>query len=252
MKKKILFLFILSFFISQNLFTQSLTEIKNPLSNSLQLIVVLTNDWNSTSGLLEYYEREKLDSKWISQNKEFEIAIGKNGLAWGYGLHGNQPSDYKNKKEGDGKSPAGVFSLGAVFGYAKPDEVFFLKMPYIYSHSKCFCIDDINSEFYNLVIDSNLVENVDWKSRERMKLRNDLYKWGIIIENNTYPRIKGNGSCIFFHIWDENNKPTVGCTVMPEKNLLEIIKWLDKTKNPVLIQLPREEYEKLKTIWKLP
>lgn len=250
--KKNFFLLIIILFISVNSSAQNLSEIKNPLSNSLQLIIVLTNDWNSNSGSLEYFERKKLDDKWISLNQPFEIAIGKNGLAWGYGLHGNQLSDYKIKKEGDGKSPAGIFSLGSVFGYAKPDEIKFLKMPYFYSHSKCFCIDDINSEFYNLVIDSNLVSKADWKSKERMKLRNDLYKWGIIIENNTYPRVKGNGSCIFFHIWDENNKPTTGCTVMSESNLLEIIKWLDKTKNPIVIQLPKNEYEKLKTIWKLP
>lgn len=252
MKNKILFLFIIKFFISIISFAQNLDEIKNPIANSQQLILVLTEDWNSNTGSLKLFERNSFDNNWTLINKPFEIAIGKNGLAWGYGLHGNKLSDYKSKKEGDGKSPAGIFSLGSVFGYAKQDEVKFLKMPYIYSHSKCFCIDDTNSEFYNLIIDSNYVSNADWNSREKMKLKNNLYKWGITIENNTSPRIKGNGSCIFFHIWDENNKPTTGCTVMPEKNLLEIIKWLDKSKNPLVVQLPKNEYKKLKFVWKLP
>jgi hypothetical protein len=39
---------------------------------------------------------------------------------------------------------------------------------------------------------------------------------------------------------------------MDEQKLLGIIKWLDKSKNPILIQLPKEEYKRLKTKWKLP
>lgn len=227
-------------------------ELPNPTSSSLQLIVVTTENWNANIGTLQFFERNKFDDVWQSASDIIEIAIGKNGLAWGYGLHGNKLSDAPIKKEGDGKSPAGVFNLSKVFGYANPDSVKFLKMPYFYSHSKCFCIDDTNSQFYNLVIDSTFVTKADWNSRERMKLRNDLYKWGIIIDNNSSPRIAKNGSCIFFHIWDINNKPTTGCTVMDEQKLLTIIKWLDKSKNPILIQLPEEEYNRLKTKWKLP
>jgi len=247
-----LYLSVAFFSFSKFLFPQELNDIKNPIANSLQLIIIITEDWEANKGYLQYFERNKYDDNWNSKTQPFEIAIGKNGLAWGYGLHGNQLSNYKTKKEGDGKSPAGVFNLGFVFGYNKPEEVKTLKMPYFYSHSKCFCIDDVNSEFYNLVIDSTLITNADWKSREKMKLKNDLYKWGITIENNSTPRIKGNGSCIFFHIWDEKEKPTAGCTVMSESKLVEIIYWLDKTKNPIVVQLPQNEYDKLKTVWKLP
>lgn len=245
---KFLFNFIILFF-AQKINAQHLP---NPTSSSLQLIVVTTTDWNRNIGKLKFFERKRFDDKWKSVSEEIDVAIGKNGLAWGYGLHGNKLSEASVKKEGDGKSPAGVFNLSKVFGYANPDSVKFLKMPYFYSHSKCFCIDDTSSQFYNLIIDSNLVSNADWNSSERMKLKNDLYKWGIIIENNSSPRIAGNGSCIFFHIWDIHNKQTTGCTVMAEDNLLNIIKWLDKSKNPILVQLPQNEYDNLRTKWKLP
>lgn len=249
--KKILYLLFFLFLITFT-FAQNISEIKNPTANSFQMIVVITDNWKSNSGFLQLFRRNKLDDNWENFSISFEIAIGKNGLAWGYGLHGNKLSNFDVKKEGDAKSPAGVFSLSAVFGYAKPEEMNFIKMPYIYSHSKCFCIDDVNSQFYNLIIDSNFVNNSDWTSKEKMKLKNDLYKYGIVIDNNSSPRVKGNGSCIFFHIWDEKDKPTVGCTVMSEKNILEIIKWLDKSKNPIVVQLPKEEYLKLKNQWNLP
>jgi D-alanyl-D-alanine dipeptidase len=39
---------------------------------------------------------------------------------------------------------------------------------------------------------------------------------------------------------------------MDESNLLDTIAWLDGAKHPLLVQLPRAEYERLKTAWGLP
>jgi D-alanyl-D-alanine dipeptidase len=231
---------------------QDLSELKNPTSNSRQLIVVITDDWASTKGKMIYYEREKLGYCWKSITEEISITIGKTGLAWGIGMHGSNMSDGPIKREGDGKSPAGAFILSSVYGYEEPKNVSYLKMPYIYANSNCFCIDDPISEYYNLVVDSTMISNPDWKSRERMKLSNDLYKWGIVIDHNREPRIKGSGSCIFFHITDSKDSPTAGCAVLSENLLFEMIKWLDEEKFPLLVQLPSSEYQKLKIVWKLP
>ncbi len=226
--------------------------VKSPAGFSKQLIVVETDGWNSNTGIMQYFEREKAGTDWKSASSKIEIAIGKKGLAWGTGLHGGNIADGPIKKEGDGKSPAGAFNLSAVFGYAKRDSVEFLKMPYIVADPNCFCIDDPNSKYYNLVLDSLQVADADWKSRERMKLRNDLYKWGIVINHNSEPRVAGDGSCIFFHTWNNSNKPTEGCTVLDQPTLLKMIKWLDKEKNPIVVQLPKAEYERVKTKWNLP
>jgi hypothetical protein len=39
---------------------------------------------------------------------------------------------------------------------------------------------------------------------------------------------------------------------MAESDLLALIKWLDARKSPTLVQLPRREYERLKSAWGLP
>ena len=46
----------------------------------------------------------------------FPVLFGKNGLAWGTGISGqNEPG--LRKKERDGRAPAGIFAIGQVFGY---------------------------------------------------------------------------------------------------------------------------------------
>ncbi len=113
-------------------------------------------------------------------------------------------------------------------------------------------MDDTNSIFYNTIIDDHIVKNKDWKSSEIMKLSDNEYEWGIFVENNSMPRIKGNGSCIFLHIWEDDVITTAGCSAMKEENLIEILHWLNINTSPILVQLPQTEYNRLKSQWILP
>jgi len=36
--------------------------------------------------------------------------------------------------------------------------------------------------------------------------------------------------------------------MMAQEELMEILKWLDKSKNPMLLQLPKEEFDKRVTL----
>ncbi len=83
-------------------------------------------------------------------------------------------------------------------------------------------------------------------------MKSDVYKYGIFVDYNVNPAIPGKGSCIFMHIWSKSTSPTAGCTAMTEANILKLIGFLDKSKNPVLVQVPQSEYPKLKKLYKLP
>ena len=79
----------------------------------------------------------------------------------------------------------------------------------------------------------------------------------MLIHHNTVESvgtpIVGAGSSIFFHIWRrEGAAPTAGCTAMPEENLRAIISRLRARRNPVYILLPRAEYARYRSDWKLP
>jgi D-alanyl-D-alanine dipeptidase len=54
------------------------------------------------------------------------------------------------------------------------------------------------------------------------------------------------------HIWSGSASPTAGCTAMKETDILKLIDFLDQKKNPVLVQVPRAEYDKMKKLYKLP
>jgi len=216
--------------IEQN---NKITKITIPRTTS-QLIKVSTEDWNTKDGKLQRYEKDK-KGNWIKVGKEIKIVLGRNGLGWGLGLH-TIPKDAKYiKKEGDGRSPAGLFSLGNGFGYKN----FKINFPYAKYSRTDHCVDDSKSEFYNTIIDSKKVKK-DYKSFEYMKLKNNLYKYGITVQHNP-ENIPQSGSCIFMHIKNRKGTGTAGCTAMSENSIVKILKWLDVKKNPLLLQLPKDK-----------
>ena len=202
-------------------------------TESKQLIMVVTPNWSEKNGKLQRYERKHI--KWSKVGEEIEIVLGRNGLGWGLGFH-SIPNDAKYiKKEGDGKAPAGLFSLGNGFGYKE----FKIDFPFQSYKRTDHCVDDSNSEFYNTIIDSKKIKK-DYKSFEHMRLKNNLYKYGITVNHNEAQTAQA-GSCIFIHIKSSRGKGTAGCTAMKESEIVTVLKWLKEDKNPLLLQLPQEE-----------
>jgi D-alanyl-D-alanine dipeptidase len=183
------------------------------------------------------------------------IVVGKKGMGWGAGL---MPTDNPSlrspedpvKKEGDGKSPAGVFRIGTAFGYAaqKPAD---WKMAYVHLTPAVECVDDSASHFYNQIVDRSSV-SPDWNSSEHMAEAGVAYRWGAVIDHNVNPAVPSAGSCVFMHIWAGPAIGTAGCTAMAQDQLEPILKWLDPANSPILVQLPLAQYQKLKKPWHLP
>ena len=217
-----------------------------------QLIVVTTSGWDSITGTLTMYQRSQ-GGPWQQRGTSWAIVVGRTGLAWGRGTLPVEGFAGPAKHEGDGRSPAGAFTLGTAFGYAPPDSARWLRLPYVQATAALECVDDPGSHWYNQVLlRSSAQPAPDWNSSEIMRLANDLYQWGIVVEHNSGPAVPGDGSCIFLHIWGGPREPTVGCTAMDEPNLLDLMHWLDPKRQPVLVQLPAEEYQRLRKQWKLP
>src|SRR5207245_11013103 len=80
-----------------------------------QLILAVAPTWNAMSGELRLFERPR-DGQWTAVAGPFPVLFGKNGLAWGTGVVGqNEPG--LRKQERDGRAPAGIFEIGQVFGH---------------------------------------------------------------------------------------------------------------------------------------
>ena len=226
-------------------------RVEVPYAESLQAVVVTTKDWSAINGTAQLFERVNTKSSWKKTGKPFAVVVGKNGMAWSDGLN-DLPSDTGRllmKTEGDGKSPAGIFSLTSAFGTSENAGKY--KLPYTKLEKWTECVDDVKSAHYNKIVNRMQVGNFDWKSSEKMLEIVPQYDLGVFVEHN-FEKQKGAGSCIFLHIWKDANSGTAGCTAMERSNIETVLTWLDPKKNPVLIQLPEDSYKQFQIKWKLP
>jgi zinc D-Ala-D-Ala dipeptidase len=224
----------------------ALPEIYAPLlKDTSQAIVVITADWNAVDGSLQRYE--KREGNWVTVGDKIPVVVGKNGLAWDELAEPSVPGA-PVKKEGDGRSPAGIFTIGQAFGFAPSAPE--LKLPYLPLNTSTECVDDSNSNDYNQIVDREQILYPNWNSSEKMRTI-DAYKQGAVIDYNA-DHFPDAGSCIFLHIWSGPGHGTAGCTAMPEANLTQVLYWLDESKKPVLIQLPAAMYKDVSKAWDLP
>jgi L,D-peptidoglycan transpeptidase YkuD (ErfK/YbiS/YcfS/YnhG family) len=164
------------------------------------------------------YPLEKDQDDWKGVSGPMKATIGENGFA----LPGE-------KREGDGKTPSGIFSLKRTFGYDKTVKT---KMSYRQASEEDLWVDDPNATDYNQWVKQG---ETGAASYEKMKREDSQYKYGIVIEYNTDPVIKGHGSAIFFHVWEGKDFPTAGCVAVSEEDIIKIFEWLDPNALPLII-----------------
>jgi L,D-peptidoglycan transpeptidase YkuD (ErfK/YbiS/YcfS/YnhG family) len=216
---------------------------------SRQMVVVTTSNWDATDGVLRRFEWR--DGGWRQNGQDIPVVVGRSGLAWGRGLH-PMPQDGPQKHEGDGKSPAGIFLLPYAFGYAAPGTEGPVKLPYVQCTGTSECVDDGNSSSYNKIVDRQAFRSADWHSSEKMRMSDDEYRLGVYVAHNSDPAVKGGGSCVFLHIWKRPGHPTSGCTAMSLDSIKTLLAWLDPQAQPVLVQLPADQYPRAQKLWRLP
>jgi len=228
------------------------SEYPKLIENSGQMLLVMTANDSAQTGDLYRFQREKESQGWQMIGEKIPVVVGRNGLAWSSEDNAGTVPEIPQKVEGDGKSPAGIFDLGACFGFAKKTDMKDLKIPYLHITEMTECIDDRDSKYYNKIVERSRVDGVDWNSSEKMHRIDPEYRIGVIVNYNTRSPKSGSGSCIFLHIWKAPSKPTSGCTAMSEKHMRKIASWLDNERNPILVQLTLPLYDSLKTSWNLP
>jgi L,D-peptidoglycan transpeptidase YkuD (ErfK/YbiS/YcfS/YnhG family) len=216
-----------------------------------QLVLVVTEGWDATTGTLQRFEIR--DGRWHAVAAAAPVSVGRNGAAWGLGLHPAQ-SEGPQKQEGDGRAPAGVFTLGEAFGYAAKLDT---AMPYRPMQATSYCIDVPDSPLYNRIIDTRTEGEAAAKgSTEPMRLdlhnKGDVrYREGLVIGHNPTATPRA-GSCIFAHLWRTPGEPTAGCTAMATETMDSVLAWLRPDARPVFVLLPRAEYARLTRDWQLP
>jgi len=146
----------------------------------------------------------------IYDDFSFKCCIGKNGTT-------------KNKLEGDKKTPKGIYSLGNLYFRKDRNSKPITKLKCITINKNMGWCNDLKSKKnYNKQIKTSK------KLKHEKMYRND-YKYNFIIpiNYNTSNTKLGNGSAIFIHM-TKNYKPTAGCIAMKKKDLIILLKIINK------------------------
>jgi L,D-peptidoglycan transpeptidase YkuD (ErfK/YbiS/YcfS/YnhG family) len=143
---------------------------------------------------------------------QWPCAIGKHGVV-----------TQSDKREGDGKTPLGAYTLRKVF--ARPDRVapFVTALPFEWltpDHGWC---DDAGHPLYNQHVTLPFAA-----SHERLWREDGLYDVIVTLSHNDDPPVPHLGSAIFLHCckYDEAGalRPTLGCVAIPKADLLMLCK----------------------------
>lgn len=244
--------FICALLLSLTIIQGTAADDANPrraVPRPAQMIVTLADDWNSSTGRLQCYDWT--EGRWSPAfAKPITVLLGRNGLAWGRGLH--QPSkDGRRKREGDGCAPAGVFKIGKIYTYdsSLPDGADY---PFRTVSKWDAWVDDPKLPEYNrhIIVDPKRVP--EWFESQKMRHGDAAYRWLIEVRHNSDPPSPGEGSAIFFHTRRGPERKTSGCTTMSSGDLIRIMRWLNPSKHPQYTLLPMAEYERYKDSWGLP
>jgi D-alanyl-D-alanine dipeptidase len=156
------------------------------------------------------------------------------------------------KREGDNRAPAGVFRLSQATGYAAAPPRG-TRMAYRHASTALRCVDDPASPFYNQLREAPpATGKPPWASDEPMFRADGMYALAIVVEHNHDPVQAGAGSCIFIHPWVVAAVPSPGCTMLPRAPVERLLRWLDPSAHPLLVQLPRTVLRTVAKSWGLP
>ena len=188
-------------------------------TNQIMVVTVLNEDAKlylyerelNTVGVNEYLnmqgERKEKRHSNVAWNLvlETEANIGKNGVG--------------KKREGDGKTPVGVFSFVKAFGILENPGA---KLEYTKVNESHYWVDDSASKYYNQFV---VVEEVkqDWVSAEHILEYGESYHYVLATSFNS-ERISGAGSAVFLHCTSDEADVTAGCIAVPEVYMREIMK----------------------------
>ncbi len=189
-------------------------------------LLVAAGERFGTHKILLYSLKRNTQGAWVSAFRAVPATIGTRGFA--------PPGE---KREGDGRSPSGVYPLGFAFGYFPPAGVR-TKLPYRQVTTESWWDTEPGSPTYNTWrVGPPTVESFEW-----MRRRDEQYRLGLVIEYNMNPTVAGHGSAIFLHIWRGPNLPTAGCVGVSERDARRILDWLNPADRPMIVMGPLQEF----------
>lgn len=150
------------------------------------------------------------------RDNQFKCAIGRCGFS-------------KNKREGDGCTPVGTFYIDKIYYRADKLEIVNANIDAIKIHESFGWCDDPDQKEYN-----QLIEFPYDFSAEKLYRKDSLYNLICVLNYNINPIVPGLGSAIFMHVAKDDYQPTEGCVALKQKDLMYLIKFINKQTKVIL------------------
>lgn len=148
---------------------------------------------DGAAATLETFERDSPEATWRYRSGPEPAVVGEAGLGWGFTFRSEAQPGEPLKMEGDKQAPAGIFAIGAPFGFAPTDRPGYMQL----KEGVQICIDDPASPDYSQIV-ARAEAGPEARGEEMAAI--PVYERGLVVDYPTSREEKA-GSCIFLHIW---------------------------------------------------
>ena len=175
---------------------------------SQQLITVEAATSRATYATAQLWVR--VSGCWTSADGPYTARVGRKGLR-------------KNKREGDGSTPAGTFAIGkTMYGNSASPGVAY---PYVRLRCGDWWVEDAKSPAYNTFQRIGCGRRPPFKvTTPDLSASPRAYAHFAVVEYNMHPVVRGRGSGIFLHV--QIGKATSGCIRLRRPALIHVLRWL--------------------------
>ncbi|MDP1639738.1 MAG: hypothetical protein Q8L61_02330 [Hyphomicrobium sp.] len=197
------------------------TYCPRPLHRATRLIIITVPGMTSVKATLHTFERKTpADAAWQRSGPPETAVVGSSGIGWADNFSHLAKKDEPIKREGDKRTPAGIFRVAGPFGFEASSLSGYTRL----SRGNSFCVEDPTSRLYGKIVDKRIAASV--KQSEDMSADPSL-KSGMIVD---YPARRGAkaGSCIFLQVWSGDAAGTDARVGMPDDRLTVLQKWSAK------------------------
>jgi L,D-peptidoglycan transpeptidase YkuD (ErfK/YbiS/YcfS/YnhG family) len=186
-------------------------------ASATQLVTVVASARAATRGSLQLWR--KPGDCWLPVAGPWSAWLGRHGVS-------------ERHREGDGTTPAGVFTFGRVMYGLGPNP----GVRYAYRRIVCgdWWVEDPRSPFYNRFHHVRCGARPPFRvTSEDMSRSPTAYRHLAVIRYNMDPIVPGRGSGIFLHA--STGRTTLGCVSLPLTQLVTVLRWLRPASEPLIV-----------------